>query len=68
MAQTRAQEWVGSASLELPFENIPGIYQAAFFEFIYGRREEPHPTWFMWALPAEGEYVPIREFPPRVQQ
>jgi hypothetical protein len=67
-AKNQGHEWVGSAGLGLPFENIPGIYQAAFFAFIYGRPEEPHPTWFMWALPAVGDYVPVREFPPRVQQ
>jgi hypothetical protein len=58
-----AAGWVGENGLLLPFDNIPGLYQAAFFEFITGRPTEYGPSTFVWMLPAVGEHVPVRKFP-----
>lgn len=65
-AAADAREWVGAGALELPFENIPGLYQAAFFEYVTGEESDIGPAMFMWALPPVGDVVPIRQFPPDV--
>jgi hypothetical protein len=67
-AVASAQAWVGKAGEQFPFQNIPGVYQAAFVEFVTGNRVEMSETEFMWALPAEGDHVPFREFPPRLKE
>jgi len=53
----------GEHGLVLPFQNISGLYQAAFFAYLTGREPEFTPLTFMWALPAVGDHVPVRKFP-----
>lgn len=61
-----AAEWIGAGVQMFPFENIPGLYQAAFMEFVTGREYDMGALTFAWALPAVGEYVPMRVFPPKL--
>jgi hypothetical protein len=67
-AERHAREWVGAGSVELPFRHLPGVYQAAFIEYVTGADLPPHESEFAWVLPTaggEGEHMPFREFPPR---
>lgn len=61
-----ALEWIGPDATPFPFENIPGIYQAAFIEYVTGKPVEITPAIWMWALPATGDMVPVRQFPSRI--
>jgi hypothetical protein len=62
-ATSYASEWIGEGLHQFPFENIPGLYQAAFFDVITGREHHVGLTW-LWCLPAIGDHVPVRRFPP----
>jgi hypothetical protein len=64
-----ATEWVGAKGIELAFRHLPGVYQASFVAYVTGSHPEHHPSEFMWAIPSDdprNEFVPFREFPPRV--
>ena len=63
-----AAHWVGEGGQPMPFENIPGLYQSAFMEFITGREYDMGMMTFAWTLPAVGDYVPMRQFPPKLDQ
>jgi hypothetical protein len=65
VARAIAAEWVHAAE-PMGFEYLPGVFQAAFVQFVTGIRQEPHETQFMWALPSDADYMPMREFPPKV--
>jgi len=61
-----AEDYCGPGTHVLPFENIPGLYQSAFMEFITGREYDMGPLTFAWTLPAVGDYVPMMQFPPKL--
>lgn len=62
-ASSHASEWIGEELHQFPFENIPGLYQAAFFQVITGHEHDVGLTW-MWCLPPMGDFAPVRRFPP----
>jgi hypothetical protein len=57
-AERYAAAWCGEGAKVFDFENIPGLYQAAFMEFITGKEYDLGPLTFAWTLPAVGDYGP----------
>jgi hypothetical protein len=64
-ADESARAWVGDSAVPMPFEHIPGIFQAQFVSFILQREVEGATEQFSWVLPPQGDVYPFREFPPR---
>jgi hypothetical protein len=64
-ALSEARAWAGSGGKEYEFEHLPGVYQAAYLSSVRGTPVDSDPTQFMWAIPGDGDLVPVREFPPR---
>jgi hypothetical protein len=64
-ASELAENWVGGKADERPFRELPGIYQAAFHDWITQRRGAIDHTTFTWIFPApKPDYFTLREFPP----
>jgi hypothetical protein len=64
-AEAIALDWVGGGD-QVDFRYLPGVYQAAYVQFITGCVPEPNETQFAWALPPVGDMHMFRKFPPPV--
>jgi hypothetical protein len=66
-AEAMALEWIASAE-KMDFRYLPGVYQAAYVEFVTGIPQEPHESHFAWALPPVNGMHPFCRFPPDVNK
>ena len=70
-AAASAIKWVGKKPSQVAFCYLPGLYQAAFFEAATGVSRVWNELQFWWAVPgdqAEADLVPVRMYPPRVDE
>jgi hypothetical protein len=62
------ERWIGGAPTATTLRFLPGIYQAAFFEWITGVPRAWNELQLLWALDSGSDLVPTREYPPRLGQ
>jgi hypothetical protein len=62
-ARAVAHNWVGVGGREVPFNLLPGLYQTAFVGLLAGREPPFWPLGWMWVVPSDDEYWPVRHFP-----
>lgn len=62
-ARLAAREWVGDRGREVTFNLLPGLYQTGFIGLLAGREPPFWPLGWLWVVPSDGEYWPVRYFP-----
>jgi hypothetical protein len=65
-ARDAAREWVGPTAQELPFHQLPGIYQTAFVKHVVGYQADLDALEMAWYLPGGNGLSLVRDFPPRL--
>ena len=65
-AELMAREWIGGGVQEHVFTELPGIFQAAYHDWLTGRRGDVDMTTNIWAVPVSNtpDVFAVREFPP----